>query len=252
MSVLSDKEITALCVDPTHEIRYGEETPIPVYNHGEMESYSLNGKLSQIYIPGTTFPWSGNRENLRKPMIEPFSPKLSEEGKISCGLSSYGYDATLAPKFKLALDYRKTVSESQVCWTQEYLDKTLTIDPKKDNSHLFEEFEGDSFVIPPHGFVLGYTNEYFRIPKDVLAICLGKSTYARVGIHVLVTPLEPGWEGQVVIEITNNTGLPAKIYANEGICQFVFLRGDVPCDIPYSTRGGKYMHQTGITHAIVK
>lgn len=193
-----------------------------------------------------------------RPMISPFNEKLKEKGVISHGLSSYGYDGTLAPKVKIAktlevmkdqyrfhhrrgkAGYEKTVYEA-------IDDGYFVLDPKNPEDRFFDEVEGDSFVLPPHGFALGYTNEYFDIPQDILSLCLGKSTYARSGIHVLVTPMEPGWSGNLVVEITGNSSLPTRIYTGEGICQFLFFKGQYPCEVPYDVRGGKYMNQTGIT-----
>jgi dCTP deaminase len=163
-------------------------------------------------------------------MIEPFVEAQRRDGMISYGVSSYGYDARIAPEFKIFTD----------------VDNAM-IDPKNFNPKSFVERDTDVCIIPPHSFVLGRTIEYFRIPRDVLVICLGKSTYARCGLIVNVTPLEPEWEGHVTLEISNTTPLPAKIYANEGLCQFLFFKGDQPCDVSYKDRGGKYMNQTGVT-----
>jgi dCTP deaminase len=121
------------------------------------------------------------------------------------------------------------------------------VDPKNFDPKSFVEFKGDICIIPPNSFVLGYSVEYFRIPRDVIVICLGKSTYARCGLIVNVTPLEPEWEGHVTIEISNTTPLPARIYANEGIAQLIFLKGVEPCEISYAERSGKYQAQKGIT-----
>lgn len=167
--------------------------------------------------------------NTDKPMISPFSEKLTEKGKISYGLSSYGYDATCARSFKIFTNVN-----------------SIILDPKALDERSFIDYEGDVCIIPPNGFVLTHTKEYFCIPEDVLSICLAKSTYARIGLVVGVTPLEPGWEGSVTIEISNTTNLPAKIYADEGICQFLFLKGASTCQTPYNKRGGKYMHQQGV------
>lgn len=167
-----------------------------------------------------------------KDMIEPFEPTLVKNGNISYGLSSYGYDARLAPEFDECL-----MNHSQI------------IDPKNLDSSIFTRHNADYHIIPPHGFVLCRTLEYFKIPEDILVICLGKSTYARCGLLVNVTPLEPGWEGHVTLELSNTTPLPVKVYANEGICQFLFFRGDQKCAISYASRKGKYMGQRGITHA---
>jgi dCTP deaminase len=161
-------------------------------------------------------------------MIEPFVETQRREGVISYGLSSYGYDARVADEFKIF-----TNVDSQV------------IDPKAFSSSSFVDRKTDACIIPPNSFALAHTIEYFRIPRDVLVICLGKSTYARCGIIVNVTPLEPEWEGQVTIEISNTTPLPARIHANEGICQFLFLAGNEPCETSYADRAGKYMRQRG-------
>ncbi len=162
-------------------------------------------------------------------MIEPFVESQRREGTISFGLSSYGYDARVADQFKIFTN----------------VDNAL-VDPKNFSEAGFVTRQGETCIVPPNSFVLGHTIEYFRIPRDVLVICLGKSTYARCGLIVNVTPLEPEWEGQVTIEISNTTPLPARIYANEGICQFLFLRGDSPPEVSYADRAGKYMHQRGV------
>lgn len=167
-------------------------------------------------------------------MITPFESSLVKNGKISYGLSSYGYDARLADEFKIFTDVHTTI-----------------VDPKNFDPKAFVETKGEYCIIPPHGFILARTVEYFKIPRDILVICLGKSTYARCGIIVNVTPLEPGWEGYVTLELSNTTPLPAKVYANEGVCQFIFCRGDKPCETAYNDRQGKYMHQQGVTLAKV-
>lgn len=163
-------------------------------------------------------------------MIEPFTEKLTRAGVISYGLSSYGYDARLADEFMIFTN----------------VDNAL-VDPKAFSDKSFVNRTNDVCVIPPNSFVLCRTVEYFRIPKDVLVICLGKSTYARCGLIVNVTPLEPGWEGHVTLEISNTTPLPAKVYANEGICQFLFFKGSSACETSYADRSGKYMGQRGVT-----
>jgi dCTP deaminase len=163
-------------------------------------------------------------------MIEPFVERQKREDSISYGLSSYGYDARVSDEFLVFTN----------------VDNAL-VDPKNFNSQSFVERKGPVCIIPPNSFVLARTVEYFRIPRDVLVICLGKSTYARCGIIVNVTPLEPEWEGHVTLEFSNTTPLPAKIYANEGACQFLFLKGDQPCEVSYADRAGKYMKQTGVT-----
>ena len=163
-------------------------------------------------------------------MIEPFVEAQRREGNISYGLSSYGYDARCAPEFKIFTNVDSAI-----------------VDPKKFSPKSFVERTGEICIIPPNSFALARTIEYFRVPEDVLVVCLGKSTYARCGIIVNVTPLEPGWEGHVTLEFSNTTPLPAKIYANEGVCQFLFFKGNEPCEISYKDRAGKYQGQTGIT-----
>ena len=166
--------------------------------------------------------------------IEPFEDNIKRHGKISYGVSSYGYDLRVGAVFKIF-----TNINSQI------------VDPKRFSEHSFvtidcDEVGKDHVLIPPNSFALGHTVEYFRIPRDILVVCLGKSTYARCGIIVNVTPLEPEWEGQVTIEISNTTPLPAKIHAHEGICQFLFLQGNEPCETSYADKAGKYMRQLGV------
>lgn len=163
-------------------------------------------------------------------MIEPFIENLQRENVISYGLSSYGYDARVADEFKVFTNV-----------------DSATIDPKKFSKEGFVDRKLDICTIPPNSFVLARTVEYFRIPRDVLVICVGKSTYARCGIIVNVTPLEPEWEGHVTLEFSNTTPLPAQIYANEGACQFLFLKADSGCEVSYKDRKGKYQGQQGVT-----
>ncbi len=163
-------------------------------------------------------------------MIEPFVEKQTRDGVISYGLSSFGYDARTADEFKIFTN----------------IDNAL-VDPKDFSTQSFVDRQTDICVIPPNSFVLSRTVEYFRIPKDVLVICLGKSTYARCGLIVNVTPLEPGWEGHVTLEISNTTPLPARVYANEGVAQFLFFKGSSACEVSYADRKGKYMGQRGVT-----
>jgi dCTP deaminase len=165
-----------------------------------------------------------------KNMIEPFVAEQNKKGVISYGLSSYGYDARVSDEFKVFTNVNNAL-----------------VDPKNFSEESFIERKSDSCIIPPNSFVLARTVEYFKIPRDVLVICLGKSTYARCGIIVNVTPLEPEWEGHVTLEFSNTTPLPARIYANEGACQFLFLKGDSTCDVSYLERSGKYMKQRGVT-----
>jgi len=163
-------------------------------------------------------------------MISPFSEELIAKDIVSYGLSSYGYDIRVADEFKIFTNINAEV-----------------VDPKDFDENNVVDFKGDICIVPPNSFALARTIEYFRMPSDTLAICLGKSTYARCGIIVNVTPFEPGFEGHITIEISNTTPLPAKIYANEGIAQVLFLQGDEQCETTYADRRGKYQSQTGIT-----
>jgi dCTP deaminase len=167
-------------------------------------------------------------------MIEPFAPEQVREGEhgkiVSYGTSSYGYDVRCANEFKIFTNINSAI-----------------IDPKNFAKESFVDLAAEVCIIPPNSFVLARTIEYFRIPRNVMTICLGKSTYARCGIIVNVTPLEPEWEGHVTLEFSNTTNLPAKIYANEGVAQMLFLESDEYCEISYKDRGGKYQGQTGVT-----
>ena len=162
-------------------------------------------------------------------MISPFTEKQMRDGVISYGLSSYGYDLRVADEFKIFTNVN-----------------FATVDPKNFDERSFVTVQSDCCIVPPNSFALARSVEYFKIPRDVLAICVGKSTYARCGIIVNVTPFEPEWEGFVTLEISNTTPLPAKIYANEGLCQILFLQSDEPCEVSYADRKGKYQRQTGI------
>ena len=167
-------------------------------------------------------------------MIEPFEAQqvrtVGGQQVISFGTSSYGYDVRCAPEFKVFTNIH-----------------SATIDPKNFDQRSFVDVAGDSCIVPPNAFALARSVEYFRIPRDVLTLCVGKSTYARCGIIVNVTPLEPEWEGHVTLEFSNTTNLPAKIYANEGVAQLLFLQSDEPCETSYRDRGGKYQRQEGVT-----
>ena len=167
-------------------------------------------------------------------MIEPFEPgqiRSANGNKIvSYGTSSYGYDVRCADEFKIFTNINSAI-----------------VDPKNFDAASFVDIKSDVCIIPPNSFALARTVEYFRIPRDVLVVCVGKSTYARCGIIVNVTPLEPEWEGHVTLEFSNTTPLPAKIYANEGACQFLFLQGDEPCEVSYRDKAGKYQGQRGVT-----
>ena len=166
---------------------------------------------------------------LEQGMIEPFADSQVRDGVISFGLSSYGYDIRVAEEFKI--------------FTNVY---SAIVDPKNFDPNSMVDFKGEICVIPPNSFALARTVEYFRIPRDVLTVCLGKSTYARCGIIVNVTPFEPEWEGYVTLEISNTTPLPARIYANEGIAQVLFFQADEVCDISYADKKGKYQKQEAI------
>ena len=163
-------------------------------------------------------------------MIEPFEEKQVRTDVISYGLSSYGYDMRVADEFRI---FHNALSP--------------VVDPKAFDERSFVEYEGDVCLIPPNSFVLARSVEYFRIPRDVLTLCVGKSTYARCGIITNVTPFEPEWEGFVTLEISNTTPLPARIYANEGIAQVLFFESDEPCEVSYSDKKGKYQAQRGVT-----
>ena len=168
-------------------------------------------------------------------MIEPFESGqvrtgYADERLISYGTSSYGYDVRCSDHFKIFTNINSAV-----------------VDPKDFSENSFVDFTGDVCIIPPNSFALAHTVEYFRIPRNVLTVCLGKSTYARCGIIVNVTPLEPEWEGHVTLEFSNTTPLPAKVYANEGVAQVIFFESDEECQVSYKDRGGKYQSQTGVT-----
>jgi dCTP deaminase len=163
-------------------------------------------------------------------MIEPFEDRQVRDGVISYGLSSYGYDIRVADEFKVFTNINNTV-----------------VDPKNFDDRSFVDMKTDVCIIPPNSFALAKTVEYFRIPRDVLTVCVGKSTYARCGLIVNVTPFEPEWEGFVTLEISNTTPLPAKVYANEGISQVLFFQSDEVCEVSYADKKGKYQKQQGLT-----
>jgi len=169
------------------------------------------------------------RDHAQHGMIDPFCERQVREGVISYGLCSYGYDLRVADEFKVLTNLYGTI-----------------VDPKRFDKASFVEIKAPSIVIPPNSFALGSSIERLRIPRDVLVLCVGKSTYARCGIIVNVTPLEPQWEGAVTIGISNTTSLPARIYANEGLCQILFFRAEECCEISYKDRQGKYQGQQGI------
>ena len=162
-------------------------------------------------------------------MINPFNDRQVRQGVISYGVSSYGYDLRVADEFKIFTNVNSAI-----------------VDPKKFDERSLITVQADSVLIPPNSFALARSVEYFKIPRDVLTICVGKSTYARCGIIVNVTPFEPEWEGFVTLEISNTTPLPAKVYSNEGLCQILFFQSDEPCETSYKDKAGKYQKQTGI------
>jgi dCTP deaminase len=166
---------------------------------------------------------------LEHDMINPFSEKQVRKHVVSYGLSSYGYDLRVADEFKIFTNVNSTI-----------------VDPKNFDERSFVTVTADCAIVPPNSFALARSVEYFKIPRDVLTLCVGKSTYARCGIIVNVTPFEPEWEGFVTLEISNTTPLPAKIYANEGLCQILFFQSDEVCEVSYKDRAGKYQSQTGI------
>lgn len=235
MSIKSDKWIRRQCQPPTHVIIGVQDEIIQFFtpkNKDELELVQFRCDKQ----------WSGMR--LRearpydlaswKPMIDNFVERQmrgpEEERQISYGVSSYGYDVRCTNKFKVFTNINSAV-----------------VDPKNFDHNAFVDVEADVCIIPPNSFALATTVEYFRIPRNILTICLGKSTYARCGIIVNVTPLEPEWEGQVTLEFSNTTTLPAKIYANEGVAQMLFLESDEDCEVSYKDRGGKYQGQEGVT-----
>src|SRR5438477_2215435 len=170
------------------------------------------------------------RKALEQKMIEPFTDRQVREGVISYGVSSYGYGIRVADEFRIFTNVKSKI-----------------VDPKRFDPKSFVEFKGDVCIIPPNSLALARTVEYFRIPRNVMTICLGKSTYARCGIIVNVTPFEPEWEGYVTLEFSNTTPMPAKIYANEGVAQVIFFEADEVCEVSYTDRGGKYQGQQGVT-----
>lgn len=224
MSVLSDKSIIMLCTPPTHRIMEGT-TVVPAWlnvSHSEREIVSAHGDVLKADDPWVTD---------FKPMISDFSPtsvkKIDDQRIASYGTSSYGYDIRAAAEFKV---FRGFTEDGR-------------IDYKNITDDMFETVYADSVWIPPGGFILARSVEYVHIPRDILAVAIGKSTIARVGINCLVTPLEPEWEGYITLEFSNTTNLANRFYANEGCLQLLFLKGDQECQTSYADRGGKYNHQ---------
>ena len=173
--------------------------------------------------------------SLDKGMIDPFESEQVRNGLISYGLSSYGYDIRVSDEYKIFTNVNNSI-----------------VDPKKFDANSFVDYKGNVCIVPPNSFALARSVEYFRIPRNVLSICVGKSTYARCGIIVNVTPFEPEWEGYATLEISNTTPLAAKIYSNEGLCQVLFFESDEKCMISYKDKAGKYQNQSGITLPLIK
>lgn len=245
MSILSDRWIQLQCQQPTHKLlqdgRVLSWLSEPL-SDDEREMIQLGDHFAEqdvftrTVINGVPYVNRVDGQVLKDwvPMIHPFVDRLvREEGDkkvISYGLTSYGYDVRLARDFKIFTNVNCAV-----------------VDPKALDEKTYVDFTGDVCIIPPNSYVLGHTVETFNIPDDVTSICVGKSTYARAGVAVNVTPIEAGFRGQVVIEIANLTNIPVKVYAGEGIAQFLFLRGNERCLTSYGDRAGKYQGQSGIT-----
>lgn len=248
MTILNDNKIRSLCLTATHRgkrgsglgyyTKFGED----FYHAGEMwgGSVKFSSDEARVGFLDCLIELSSTEvEEFGQPMITPFEPKQvrvnPDDGEkvISYGTSSMGYDVRLANKFKIFTNIFNAL-----------------IDPLDMPESTYVDHEGDFVIIPPNSYVLGHTIEYFKIPRDITAVCIGKSTYARAGCIVNVTPIEAGFEGTVVIEIANLTPLPMKVYANQGIAQFLFFKGE-PCETSYADRAGKYQGQTGIQTAIV-
>lgn len=235
MSIKSDKWIRRQCQPPTHVITGLQGEILQYFTPKNQDELELVQFRAQKNWSGMTLR-TARPEDLKdwKPMLDPFVERQirgpEADRVISFGVSSYGYDVRCADDFKVFTNIN-----------------SATVDPKNFDHSAFVDVKGPVCIIPPNSFALARTVEYFRIPRNVLTICLGKSTYARCGIIVNVTPLEPEWEGHVTLEFSNTTTLPAKIYANEGVAQMLFLESDEECEISYKDRGGKYQGQEGVT-----
>lgn len=243
MSILNDKQIRSLCMKPTHRIgpHVGEHY-LSEYDgvfYGTATGETLNEREMRLYQNGTLSEPTERALQAweRKRMIYPFEPgqvrEIDDQKIVSYGTSSMGYDVRLSNKFKIFTNIHGDV-----------------IDPLNMSDTMYVDHEGDFVIIPPNSYVLGHTVETFNIPRDVLTVCVGKSTYARCAAICNVTPIEPGFKGTVVIEVANSTPLPLKIYANQGIAQFLFFKGE-PCETSYDDRGGKYQNQTGVQTALL-
>lgn len=237
MSILNDAQITELCIPPRF---YDTRLSSIAAGFGVLTTHEkLITKGYSWFNDEQYFTQKLTEEEREQipfnPMISPFVERqvktVDDKKIVSYGLSSFGYDVRLGNKFKIFTNI-----------------KNALIDPLAPSEDMYVEHEGDYCIIPPNSYVLGHTMEYFDIPRDVVVIAVGKSTYARLAAIVNVTPIEPGFKGEVVIEIANNSPLPLKVYAGMGIAQFMFFRGE-PCMVSYADRGGKYQGQTGVTTA---
>lgn len=232
MSIKADRWIATRSTPPSHILHtvHGRETKFAW--EGITHTKEQLRTMQERYMATRISPEDLQKEGWA-PMIEPFERQQVRERNgeraISFGNSSYGYDVRCADEFKIFTNINSAI-----------------IDPKNFDDKSFVDVKSDVCIIPPNSFALARTVEYFRIPRNVLTVCLGKSTYARCGIIVNVTPLEPEWEGHVTLEFSNTTNLPAKIYANEGVAQMLFFESDEECETSYADRGGKYMGQTGV------
>lgn len=246
MSILSDKQIKARCIAPTHAVTRISKMRGAWIEHAREDIIATEDEIATMLARTEIHPavtrYSAERQAAFKPMIEPYVDKqvrsktinvgttYENEVKVtSYGTSSYGYDVRCANEFKIFTNVNSAI-----------------VDPKNFDDKVFLDVKADHILIPPNSFALARTVEYFRIPRDILVVCLGKSTYARCGIIVNVTPLEPEWEGHITLEFSNTTPLPAKIYADEGVAQLLFLKGDDICEQSYKDKGGKYQAQTGV------
>lgn len=257
--ILSDRQIAELCVCPTHkldEVRYrkvmarGRSQTLVHYDDPEVYVQRDRDHAERVRRESMVLVNDAEREAFR-PMIEPFSPELIRQIEIdetihrkiiSRGLSSYGYDISIREEMKIFSNASGQVVDPKRFDERCLVSAEVHTDPENGSRYV---------ILPPNGYLLGSTVEYFRFPRDVTAIFIGKSTYARVGVFINITPGEAGWEGYLVLEVANLTGLPVRIYANEGISQALFFRGSEECCTSYEDRGGKYQRQQGLTLAKV-
>jgi len=254
MSLLSDKSIHKRCVVPNRIFDQAYFDVLVASQNGKgwpMTDVAISDLRAELRRQATREPTAEEQRDF-KPMIAPYHPRLLREvpvgpdGRmlkiISKGQSSYGYDVTLSPELRLFTNtFSKIINPKKVDVEKCTVPMEL---------HHDEEF-GDYVIMPPNSYALGRTVEYFHMPRNLTVVCLGKSTYARVGVAVNVTPIEAGWHGNVVLEFSNNTNSPVMLFVREGVAQFLFFEGDEDCEVSYDDRGGKYQGQTGITHAKV-